>query len=149
MIVSSRDRDDEWKAPVQVVAGLHLLYGDSMLVQLRPPGLSLPGMWELPGGKVEPGENPRAALAREWREELGVVISVGDALSTARLHVQVTYAITLYAVTIAGDQIPQPLHATDLRWEHPLVAIRSLPCVPSTYLFYRHIRDYIDARRPA
>lgn len=42
----------------------------------RPPRLA--GCWELPGGKVEPGESDRGALARECREELGVLVRVGD-----------------------------------------------------------------------
>ena len=43
-----------------------------VLIARRPPGKSLAGLWEFPGGKVEPGESPEAALARELREELSV-----------------------------------------------------------------------------
>ena len=46
-----------------------------VLVSQRPEGKSLAGLWEFPGGKVEPGEAPEAALIRELGEELGIAVS--------------------------------------------------------------------------
>jgi 8-oxo-dGTP diphosphatase len=48
------------------------------LLARRRPGKSLGGLWELPGGKIEPGEAPTFTLAREIREELGLEVEVGD-----------------------------------------------------------------------
>ncbi|MDE2120000.1 MAG: NUDIX domain-containing protein, partial [Betaproteobacteria bacterium] len=57
---------------VQVVAGVLLAPDQSFLLASRPPGKVYAGYWEFPGGKVEAGESPRAALDRELEEELGV-----------------------------------------------------------------------------
>ena len=43
-----------------------------VLLAERPPGKSMAGLWEFPGGKVDPGESPEAALIRELKEELGI-----------------------------------------------------------------------------
>ncbi|MGE5182944.1 MAG: (deoxy)nucleoside triphosphate pyrophosphohydrolase [Acidobacteriota bacterium] len=59
-----------------VVAGL-IIGADRVLISQRRADQSLPLQWEFPGGKVEPGEAPVAALARELREELGVEVDVG------------------------------------------------------------------------
>jgi 8-oxo-dGTP diphosphatase len=62
---------------VVVAAGILVEEGKVLLTQ-RKPGAHLAGAWELPGGKVEPGEDPRAALRRELHEELGILTTVGD-----------------------------------------------------------------------
>lgn len=49
-----------------------------VLIARRPQGKSLAGLWEFPGGKVELGEAPEAALARELEEELAVTVAVSD-----------------------------------------------------------------------
>jgi 8-oxo-dGTP diphosphatase len=57
---------------IDVVCGLIEDGAGRLLACRRPPGKHLGGLWEFPGGKVEPGESPRAALVRELREELGI-----------------------------------------------------------------------------
>ncbi len=47
---------------------------DRVLLAQRPEGKSLAGLWEFPGGKIEPGERPEEALIRELREELGIEV---------------------------------------------------------------------------
>ena len=56
-----------------------VLRGDQVLIGQRPAGVALAGLWEFPGGKVEPGETPAQAAERECREETGLsVTAVGE-----------------------------------------------------------------------
>jgi 8-oxo-dGTP diphosphatase len=58
-----------------LVAACALIDGDGrVLIAQRPEGKSMAGLWEFPGGKVEPGESPEETVIREMREELGVTI---------------------------------------------------------------------------
>ena len=60
---------------VQVVAAALVDGEGRVLVAQRPQGKSLAGLWEFPGGKIEPGETPDAALVRELEEELGIAVA--------------------------------------------------------------------------
>jgi 8-oxo-dGTP diphosphatase len=59
-----------------LVAACALIDADGrVLLARRPPGRPLAGLWEFPGGKMEPGETPEAALVRELEEELGIKVA--------------------------------------------------------------------------
>ncbi len=61
--------------PIILVAAAALVDADGrVLICKRPEGKSLAGLWEFPGGKVEPGESPESALVRELHEELGITV---------------------------------------------------------------------------
>ncbi len=96
-----------------VVAGALIERGSLLVAQRsRPPELA--GMWELPGGKVIPGESDAAALERELREELGIDVTVGARLGD---DVALSASMTLraYLVTQTGGEL-QPIDHRALRW---------------------------------
>jgi 8-oxo-dGTP diphosphatase len=63
-------------AKVVLVAACALIDTDGrVLIAQRPEGKSMAGLWEFPGGKVDPGERPEDALIRELKEELGIVVN--------------------------------------------------------------------------
>jgi len=65
--------------PLLLVAAVALVRSDGrLLLAQRPKGKAMAGLWEFPGGKVEAGESPQGALARELVEELGVVVAEAD-----------------------------------------------------------------------
>lgn len=86
-----------------------------ILVTRRQPGVHLAGMWEFPGGKIDPGEAHQDALRREIREELGVEIDVG-ALILATNHAYTGRTVALYFYRCALKGAPKPLLGQEMRW---------------------------------
>jgi 8-oxo-dGTP diphosphatase len=99
-----------------VVAGVLYDERGCVLIAQRPPGKALAGRWEFPGGKVHDGEAAHAALVRELREELGVVVDDAERL--------MLYAVSYPGSTIWLDVwrvrrwhgIPTGLDAQALEW---------------------------------
>jgi len=77
------------------------------------------GLWEFPGGKVEPGETPEEAMQRELREELGVSSNVDEPINFA-VHTEPGVCIVLlfYSVTLAGSA-PQSAEGQEIAWVEP------------------------------
>jgi 8-oxo-dGTP diphosphatase len=69
--------------------------GGKVLSTQRSESMSLPLKWEFPGGKINDGESPEECLRRELHEELGIEVSVGQALSSTT-HCYPSFSVTLY-----------------------------------------------------
>jgi 8-oxo-dGTP diphosphatase len=92
-----------------------------VLLQQRAPGRAMAGLWEFPGGKVESGELPEAALVREIEEELGVAIAAEDLVPAcfASAPVGGCHMILLLYVCRRWRGDPRPLDASALKWLRP------------------------------
>ena len=115
-----------------VVAGALIRPDGTVLVQQRPAGKQLAGLWEFPGGKIEIGESPEAALVRELREELAIEVNSG-ALSPVTFASEALagrhLVLMLFAVRAwHGD--PLALAADALRWVSPC-DMATLPMPPA------------------
>ncbi|MCC4231677.1 (deoxy)nucleoside triphosphate pyrophosphohydrolase [Sphingobium soli] len=108
-------------SPLLVVAVALVDAEGRVLLQQRPPGKPMAGLWEFPGGKVEAGETPEAALVRELEEELGIATQesclapasfASDALGDRHL-------LLLLYVCRKWRGVPEARHATALAWKRP------------------------------
>ncbi|ORL01951.1 DNA mismatch repair protein MutT [Prescottella equi] len=97
----------------EVVAAALIRDGRLLLAQrTRPPELA--GLWELPGGKVEPGEAPSDAVRRELREELGVEATAGERIG-ADVQLRGGLVLRAYRAELVSGT-PQALEHAVLRW---------------------------------
>jgi 8-oxo-dGTP diphosphatase len=104
-----------------LVAAAVVLRGGRVLLTQRKKGTHLAGAWEFPGGKVEPDEDPKHAVARELREELGVEVDVGDILEvTFHRYPEKSVLLLFYEASLAASSPePQPIDVADLVWAGP------------------------------
>ncbi|WP_134765291.1 (deoxy)nucleoside triphosphate pyrophosphohydrolase [Nocardioides sp. 1609] len=96
------------------VVGAAVVRDGRLLACRRTAPPAAAGRWELPGGKVEPGETPEAALVREVREELGVDVTVTGWLAGSA-EIADTHELTVALATVAV-WTPYPLEHDRLRW---------------------------------
>lgn len=125
---------------MQVVVAGALISGGALLVAQRRRPAELAGLWELPGGKVTPGESEGQALVRELREELGVEVEVGDRLGGDVASGAVI--LRAYRVTQTGGEL-HPHDHTELRWVSSS-DLDELPWVPADRAWLPELRARLN-----
>jgi 8-oxo-dGTP diphosphatase len=106
------------KRQIRVVGAVIVEDGEILCAQRGPAG-SLAGLWEFPGGKIEPGETPQGALEREIAEELQCQVVVGAEVTTTRHEYEfaIVTLTTFYCVLVDGT--PNLTEHADVRWLPP------------------------------
>ncbi len=99
--------------PNQVVVAALIEHGGRILVSQRGQNVGHAGRWEFPGGKREPGESDRQALARELREELAVDLEVGPLVWSTRAGPLV---LRFFRCPWRSGQRPRALGSVQFRW---------------------------------
>ena len=113
-----------------VVAAALIDVSGRVLVQERPEAGTMAGLWEFPGGKVELGEIPEAALARELREELGIDVITAEPVCFASAPLDDTHLVMLLYLCREWHGKPTALHASALQWVNP-IDLYALPMPPA------------------
>jgi len=124
---------------IEVVAAL-IRDQDRFLACQRPADKARGLLWEFVGGKVESGETGPEALVRECREELGVTLSVGDAvMDVTHDYPDLTVHLTLYGAVIAQGE-PKKLEHNDIRWI-TAEEIDTIEFCPADQVFLETVRN--------
>jgi 8-oxo-dGTP diphosphatase len=106
--------------------------GTRVLVSRRRADQAMPLLWEFPGGKIEPGEAPEAALAREVREELGCEIRVGRIFEVVfHAYADFDLYMLVYACEITAGT-PEPREVAEVAWVEA-ARLPELDLLPADY----------------
>ncbi len=130
---------------VVVAVAVALIDADGrVLLARRPAGKPMAGLWEFPGGKVETGETPEAALGRELKEELDIDVTASClAPFTFASHRYDTFHLLmpLYVCRV-WDGVARPREGQELAWVRP-ERLRDYPMPPADEPLVAMLRDFL------
>lgn len=129
------------------VVGAVVVDDGKVLSAQRSPAMSLSGMWEFPGGKIEAGETPPAALVREMREELLCTVEVGAQVASTRHEYDFGFVTltTYYSKLIEGT--PQLTEHSEIRWI-PVSDLDSVTWAPADIPAVHQIKSDFEVLDP-
>ena len=124
-----------------LVAACALIDPDGrVLIAQRPPGKSMAGLWEFPGGKVEPGERPEQSLIRELKEELGIAVKeecLAPLTFASHLYPDFHLLMPLY-VCRRWEGFVEAREGQQLKWVRPQ-ELRNFPMPPADEPLISHL----------
>lgn len=125
------------KKRIPVVAAV-LIRGETILAAKRSSTMSLPGMWEFPGGKIELDESPEEALLRELKEELQCSAEIGEHIQTTEHEYEFgTVVLTTYYCFLKGVE-PRLTEHSEIRWVH-VTDLDTLDWAPADIPAVKHV----------
>lgn len=128
-----------------LVSAVALIDADGrVLLAQRPEGKSMAGLWEFPGGKVEPGETPERALVRELQEELGINTwqsCLAPLTFASHSYDNFHLLMPLFACR-KWEGIPTPQEGQTLEWARPN-ALKNYPMPPADIPLIPILRDWL------
>ena len=127
-----------------VVAAALVDADDRVLIAQRPAGKALAGLWEFPGGKLDPDERPEDALIRELREELGIVVKpacLAPLTFASHAYEDFHLLMPLY-VCRRWEGFAQPLEGQALKWVRAK-ELRDYPMPPADAPLIPHLIDLL------
>lgn len=133
---------------ILLVAAVALLdEDDRVLLAERPAGKSMAGLWEFPGGKIEPGERPEETLIRELREELGIAVEAPClAPFVFASHAYETFHLLMPLFVCRRWQgIVQPMEGQKLAWVRPR-KLSEYPMPPADLPLVHHLVELLEPR---
>ena len=125
--------------PLIVTAAIAIREGRVLITQ-RPPGARDAGLWEFPGGKLEPGESPEEALRREIAEELGVAVQVGGIFDVVHYRYAWGDVLLLAYRCELADAPLRHLEVADHRWV-AFAELDAYPLLPADIPLVRHLQE--------
>ena len=129
---------------ILVVACALIDADNRVLIAQRPPGKAMAGLWEFPGGKIEPGERPEATLIRELHEEIGITVSeacLAPLTFASHAYADFHLLMPLYICRRWDGDVTAREHAT-LKWVRAN-KLRDYPMPPADIPLIPHLIDLL------